>query len=91
MVGASRRQKHEGERSDTLAEMMRQEVIDVAMRKVGLRPEQNSHRRRIPDPIGTLHKQAIQRVADVPKAADGFSNTTPGASDSVVILKKDKS
>jgi hypothetical protein len=61
----------------------------MGMRKVGMVPHVLGHpkRRGINDPMGKLHRQAIARVSQVPKAADGFPNSTPGNDDPIV--KKD--
>lgn len=37
------------------------------------------------NPLGPLHSDSIRRVADVPKAAAGHFNTTPGNREKPII------
>lgn len=60
----------------------------MAMRKAGIRSSGGSG--GASKKLGKFHQQAIARVADVPKAAQGFPNTTPGATDAPVIMKKEQ-
>jgi len=37
------------------------------------------------NPLGPIHTASIRRVAEVPKAADGHFNTTPGTREKPII------
>ena len=37
------------------------------------------------NPLGPIHTASIKRVADVPKAASGHYNTTPGTREKPII------